>query len=83
MALDFHSFTYWKPIKISEDLHEKKWIIKSFWSSPSEVFLEKGHTLAWVFSCKFAAYFQNTFSWEHLWRAASGYFEQRTFSQKQ
>ena len=23
-----------------------------------------------VFSCKFAAYFQNTFSWEHLWRAA-------------
>ena len=61
----------------------KKWIIKSFWSSPSEVFLEKGHTLAWVFSCKFAAYFQNIFSWEHLWRAASGYFEKRTFSQKQ
>ena len=29
------------------------------------------HTLAWVFSCKFAAYFQNTFSKEHLWRAAS------------
>ena len=23
-----------------------------------------------VFSCKFAAYFQNIFSWEHLWRAA-------------
>ena len=23
MALDFHSFTYWKPIRISEDLHEK------------------------------------------------------------
>ena len=29
------------------------------------------HTSAWVFSCKFAAYFQNTFSWEHLWVAAS------------
>ena len=28
-------------------------------------------TLAWVFSCKFAAYFQNTFSQEHLWMAAS------------
>ena len=28
-------------------------------------------TLAWVFSCKFAAYFQNTFSLEHLWVAAS------------
>ena len=29
------------------------------------------HTFAWVFSCKFAAYFQNTFSYEHLWVAAS------------
>ena len=28
-------------------------------------------TSAWVFSCKFAAYFQNTFSYEHLWTAAS------------
>ena len=28
------------------------------------------HTSAWVFSCKFAAYFQNTFSQEHLWKAA-------------
>ena len=24
------------------------------------------HTSAWVFSCKFAAYFQNTFYQEHL-----------------
>ena len=28
-------------------------------------------TLAWVFSCKFAAYFENTFYEEHLWLAAS------------
>ena len=28
-------------------------------------------TSTWVFSCKFAAYFQNTFSLEHLWRSAS------------
>ena len=28
-------------------------------------------TSAWVFSCKFAAYFQNTFSYKHLWVAAS------------
>ena len=28
-------------------------------------------TSAWVFSCKFDAYFQNTFSAEHLWVAAS------------
>ena len=27
-------------------------------------------TSAWVFSCKFSAYFQNTFLTEHLWRAA-------------
>ena len=32
------------------------------------------HTLAWVFSCKFNAYFQNIFSLEHLWRAASESF---------
>ena len=30
------------------------------------------HTSAWVFSCKFAAHFQNIFSKEHIWRAASG-----------
>ena len=29
------------------------------------------HTLTWVFSCKLAAYFQNTFSQEHLWTPAS------------
>ena len=28
------------------------------------------HISAWVLSCRFAAYFQNTFSLEHLWRAA-------------
>ena len=28
-------------------------------------------TLAWIFSCKFAVYFQNNFSWEHLWVATS------------
>ena len=26
---------------------------------------------AWVFSCKFAALFQNTFLWQNLWMAAS------------
>ena len=29
------------------------------------------HTSASVFSWKFVAYFQETFSWEHLWKAAS------------
>ena len=36
-------------------------------------------TSAWVFSCKFAAYFQNTFSQEHLWVAA---FEWNVFKSK-
>ena len=35
------------------------------------------HTSAWVFNCKFAAYFQNTFYQEHLWKAASGYMSYR------
>ena len=35
--------------------------------------LYRNCTSAWVFSCKFAAYFQNTFSKKHLWVAASGH----------
>ena len=31
------------------------------------------HTFAWVISIKIAAFLQNTFSEEHLWRAASGH----------
>ena len=33
--------------------------------------LYQNHTSVWVFSYKFAAYFQNTFSQECLWMAAS------------
>ena len=29
------------------------------------------YIFAWVFFCKFAGYFQNTFLQEHLWRDAS------------
>ena len=29
------------------------------------------HTSTWMFSCKFAAYFQNTFYYKHLWMASS------------
>ena len=28
--------------------------------------LYQNHISAWLFSCKFATYFQNTFSYEHL-----------------
>ena len=27
----------------------------------------RNHISTWVFSCKFAACFQNTFLWEHVW----------------
>ena len=38
------------------------------------------HILAWVFSCKFAALFQNTSSYEYLWTAASEvYLEEGVF----
>ena len=48
--------------------------------NPLEVFLGvlscfatllKSHIGIWVFSCKFAAHFQNTSTQEHLWRVAS------------
>ena len=38
--------------------------------------LYRNHTSAWVFSCNFAAYFQNTFSQEHHWVTASEHFDQ-------
>ena len=34
------------------------------------------HNSVWMFSCKLAACFQNNFSWEHLWRAASEHEKQ-------
>ena len=39
----------------------------------NKVFLELygNHTSAWVFPCKFDAYFQNSTIYKHLWRAAS------------
>ena len=37
----------------------------------SAISLYWNHIPTWVFSCKFAAYFQNTFSWEHLRAGAS------------
>ena len=41
--------------------------------APTAKQLYWNHTSAWVFSCQFAAYFQNTFSLEHIWKAASAY----------
>ena len=41
------------------------------------------HTLTWVFSCKFSAYFRNTISYEDLWTANSEeYFFQKDSSYK-
>ena len=38
----------------------------------ADLHLHRNRTSAWVFSCKFSAYFQNTFLSEQIWRAAFG-----------
>ena len=47
------------------------WCSCIFLNLKHQVQLSWNHTSSRVFSCTFAAYFQNTFSSEHLWRAAS------------
>ena len=42
----------------------------------------KNHTLGWVFSCKFAAYFQRTILQELLWRATSEHLRWRSGKNK-
>ena len=54
---------FWKyAAELQESTHAEVWINK--------VALHWNRISAWVFSCKFAVYFQNTFSWEHLWVTA-------------
>ena len=53
---------FWKYVAdLLENTHVEVWFQQKW-----------NHTSAWVFSCKFAAYFQNTLLKEHLGRAASG-----------
>ena len=52
---------------------QTKQILEIFRSShPNAMQLYWNRTSAWVFSCKFSAYFQNSFDLEHLWVAVSG-----------
>ena len=45
---------------LQENTHAEVWFqLQLYWN----------RTSAWVFSCKFAAYIQNTFFYEYLWRA--------------
>ena len=44
--------------------------MKQIYRTPFALQLYWNHTSAWEFFCKFAAYFQDNFSWEHLLRAA-------------
>ena len=51
-----------------------KGVLKTCSKFKGKIPFQKGiwnRTSAWVFSCKFAGYFQDTFFKEHLWRAAS------------
>ena len=41
------------------------------------------HTSAQVISCKFAAFLQNTFCEQHLWRADSGHLDHNKKQEKQ
>ena len=54
---------YWRATVLERDFH--KVVKQLYWN----------HNLACVFSCKFAAYFQNTFFQDHAWRAASEYLQ--------
>ena len=64
---------HWKhTTNLHENAHAEVWFQYSsqlYWNCTS----------AWVFSCKFTTYFQNTFFAEHLWTAASVrfYYEHR------
>ena len=64
---------FWKYAPNSqENTHAKVWYfnkvaLQLYWN----------HTSALVFSCKFAAYFQNTFSLEHFWTASSVFLGHR------
>ena len=57
---------FWKyAANLHENTHVEVWFQQNckahiYWNHPS----------AWMFSCKFAVYFQNTFSLEHFWKAA-------------
>ena len=55
----------------------RKWCTNSFTNTCAikriSLQLYWNHTSTWVFSYKFAAYFQKTFSKEHLWTAALNY----------
>ena len=50
-----------------QQIYRRKLLKQLYWN----------HTSAWLLSCKFAAYFQNSFSGEHLWVTASGSFMPR------
>ena len=62
----------------SRGVHRKMYsenVQKSYRKHPCNlIFLQLSwnHTSACVFSCKFAAYFQNTFPYEHIERVSSG-----------
>ena len=64
---------FWKyAANLQENTHPKcnfnKIALQLYWN----------RTLTWVFSCKFAACFQNSFSQEHLWMAASAMSSKKT-----
>ena len=60
-------YIYWREISLEEII--EIWVISYKDINP----LCWSLTSAWVFSYGFGGIFRGTFSWEHLWRAASPY----------
>ena len=62
---NFHiNLMRFKPIKLKKLLTYETQL-------PKFIMPEAATQRGWLFSCKFAAYFQNAFSWEHFLVAAS------------
>ena len=62
----FYKKVFWK---YAENLQENTHADVDFSKNAKQLYWN--HTTARVFACKFTAYFQNTISQEHIWRAAS------------
>ena len=70
-----HNIEYYTPCLIVECLIVCKTSQKQpFLGGVLRITIKLLCTSAWVFSCKFAAYFQNTFTQEHLCVAASDFY---------
>ena len=87
IRLSWQAMRSWKlNIKMMETVFQRCFKKKYSWkhsanlqvNTNTEVWFQENYkATAWVFCCKFTAYFQSTFSWKNLWKATS---EMTTFT---